>query len=102
MSETPAFIVALLAGVLLGTFFFGGLWWTIRKGVSSQRPVIWFFGSLLLRTTVVLAGFIFVAQGDWRRLVACLPGFFLARLLVMRFNRGPVEKINRMIEGGGS
>ena len=26
----------------------GGLWWTV-KGVSSRRPALWFFGSLLVR-----------------------------------------------------
>jgi F1F0 ATPase subunit 2 len=24
--------------VLLGVIFFGGLWWTVRKGLSSKRP----------------------------------------------------------------
>ena len=36
-------------GGLLGTMFFGGLWWTVRTGVSSQRPALWFLGSLVLR-----------------------------------------------------
>jgi F1F0 ATPase subunit 2 len=79
MSETSAFIVALvlalLAGVLLGTIFFGGLWWTIRKGLSSKQPAALFFFSLLLRTGMAMGGFYFVARGDWRRLLACLLGF---------------------------
>jgi F1F0 ATPase subunit 2 len=100
MSETPAFILALFAGVLLGVFFFGGLWWTIRKGISSPRPVIWFFGSLLLRTVVALAGFFFVSQGDWRKLLVCLAGFFLVRVPMMRLGRGPAEKTGRTGEGG--
>ena len=61
MSETSAFIVALvlalLAGVLLGTIFFGGLWWTIRKGLSSKQPAALFFFSLLLRMSIALIGF---------------------------------------------
>jgi len=89
MSETPALILALLAGISLGTIFFGGLWWTTRKGVLSPRPAVWFFGSLVLRAIIAAAGFIFVAHGDWRRLVACLLGFLLARFLVMRLARAP-------------
>ena len=55
-------MLPLVAGVLLGAIFFGGLWWTVRKGVSSKRPALWFFGSLLLRTSIVLAGFLFCSQ----------------------------------------
>ena len=69
-----ALILSLLAGVLLGTIFFGGLWWTIPRGVSSKQPAALFFFSLLLRTGIALAGFYFVARGDWRR-VAGLPGW---------------------------
>jgi F1F0 ATPase subunit 2 len=89
MSETPALILALLAGVSLGTIFFAGLWWTTRRAVSSPRPAVWFLGSLVLRAIIAAAGFIFIAQGDWRRLVACLLGFLLARHLVLRLARAP-------------
>ena len=47
---------------LLGAIFFGGLWWTVRKGVASRRPALWFLGSLLLRTSIALAGFYVVAR----------------------------------------
>ena len=75
----------LLAGALLGAFFFGGLWWTVQKGVASERPALWFLGSLVLRTGVILAGFYFVSQGHWSRLVACLLGFLIARVLVVKW-----------------
>jgi F1F0 ATPase subunit 2 len=90
MGETPALVLAFVAGLLLGTMFFGGLWWTIRQCVSSRQPAVWFLGSLLLRTTVTLAGFYVAAQGDWRRLLACLLGFFLARLAATRLSHAPV------------
>ena len=51
MNETLSLVLALVTGVLLGAIFFGGLWWTVRKGVSSKRPALWFLGSLLLRTS---------------------------------------------------
>ena len=61
MNESLTLALALVAGVLLGAIFFGGLWWTVRKGVSSEQPALWFFGSLLLRMSIALAGFYFVA-----------------------------------------
>jgi F1F0 ATPase subunit 2 len=84
MSDFLAFPLALSAGVLLGMFFFGGLWWTVQKGVNSERPALWFAGSLVLRTIAILAGFYFISQGHWSRLVICLMGFLIARLLVVR------------------
>ena len=84
--------LALAAGLLLGAIFFGGLWWTVRKGVSSTRPALWFLGSMLLRMGIVLAGFYFVGRRDWQRLVACLLGFIIARFIVMRLTRPPVEQ----------
>jgi F1F0 ATPase subunit 2 len=67
--------------------FFGGLWWTVHKGVSSKRPALWFFGSLLLRTSIVLAGFYFIARGDWEKLLVCLFGFIGARVVVLRLTQ---------------
>ena len=83
--------LALVAGLLLGTIFFGGLWWTVRKGVFSKSPALWFLGSMLLRMSLVLAGFYFVGHGDWKRLVTCLLGFTIARYMVMRLTRTPIE-----------
>ena len=87
MNETLSLVPALLTGVLLGAMFFGGLWWTVRKGVSSKQPAFWFFGSLLLRTSIALAGFYFIARSHWERLLVCLLGFVIARLIVMRLTR---------------
>ncbi len=94
MNETLRLVPVLVTGVLLGAIFFGGLWWTVRKGVSSQRPALWFFGSLLLRMSVTLAGFYFVAGGHWDRLLVCLLGFVTARLVVARLTRPPVQPRN--------
>lgn len=79
--------LAWTAGVALGGVFFGGLWWTVRKGVSSRQPALWFIGSLLLRMTMALAGFYVVSGGHWERLVSCLLGFVLARLIVTWLTR---------------
>ena len=91
MNEVLLLAPAFAAGLLLGAFFFGGLWWTVIKGVSSERPALWFCGSMLLRTTVTLAGFYFVGREDWQRWLLCLLGFVLARTVVNWLTRLPVE-----------
>lgn len=79
--------VAFVAGIVLGAFYFGGLWWTVRKGVVSTRPALWFLGSTILRTGLVLVGFYFVGRGHWERLLVCLLGFIICRVLIMRLTR---------------
>jgi F1F0 ATPase subunit 2 len=94
MNETLSLAAAWLAGGLLGVIFFGGLWWTVRRGIASSRPALWFLGSLLLRMSIVLAGFYFVSGGQWKRLVACLVGFVIARVVVTWLTRPSRENPN--------
>ena len=89
MNEPLTLIFACLAGGVLGTIFFGGLWWTIRKAVKSPRPALWFFVSLMLRMGILLPGIFFVSGGQWKRLVACLAGIIVARFLVLRLTKVP-------------
>jgi F1F0 ATPase subunit 2 len=62
--------------------FFGGLWWTIQKAVSSKLPALWFMGSLLLRMSIAVGGFYLVGRDSWQRMLMCLLGFVIARLMV--------------------
>ena len=94
MNEALSLAPALATGVLLGVMFFGGLWWTVRKSVSFRQPALFFFCSLLLRMSIALAGFYFVSGGHWERLLVCLVGFVLARLMVTRLTGPPVEHRN--------
>ena len=87
MNDPLTLILAGAAGLTLGGIFFGGLWWTIRKGVSSPRPAMLFLTSAVLRMAIVMSGFYFVSGGRWQRLLACLAGFFAARLTVTWLTR---------------
>ena len=92
MNDLLTLAPAGMAGLALGAVFFGGLWWTVRKGIASRHPAAWFFGSLVVRTAIVLAGFYFVAGDHWDRLLACLLGFTLARVIVTRIAGPPREQ----------
>jgi F1F0 ATPase subunit 2 len=96
MNEILNLISALITGFLLGAIFFGGLWWTVQKGLSSRRPALWFLGSLLLRTVIALAGFYFASGGYWEKLLICLLGFFIMRRVVLRRTRLPEDDPNQL------
>jgi len=87
MSDNLMLIPMVLIGLLLGAFFFGGLWWTVQKGVSSKYAALWFLGSLVLRVGLVSAGFYWASGQRWERLLACLLGFVFARLIALRLTR---------------
>ena len=91
MNEVLTLTLAWVAGLGLGAIFFGGLWWTVRRGVSFPQPALWFLGSLLLRMSIAVAGFYFVSAGHWQRLLLCLLGFIMARLLVTWLTRPAKE-----------
>ena len=98
MNETVPLVLALVTGILLGGMFFGGLWWTVRKSIFFKQPALLFLGSLLLRTSIVLVGFYFITRGHWERLLVCLLGFVMARLIVIRLTRA-VEKPTYLAQG---
>jgi F1F0 ATPase subunit 2 len=90
MTETLTLVLTWVAGGGLGAIFFGGLWWTTNQGISSEQPALWFFCSLALRMSIVMAGFYYVGSGHWERLLLCLLGFVMARLVVTRLTRPPI------------
>jgi len=101
MNEMLPLVLAWAAGGVLGAIFFGGLWWTVRKGVASKQPALWLLGSLLLRMSIALAGFWFVSGGHWGRLLACLLGFVIARFIVTRLSGPPLEHYDAAAKEAG-
>ena len=87
MNDPLFMLLSFAAGLLLGLVFYGGLWWTIRKGLHSSRPALLFLSSAVLRMSFVLAGFYYVSNGQWQRLLVCMAGFITARLAVTWLTR---------------
>jgi F1F0 ATPase subunit 2 len=87
---TASLVLSLLAGMGLGLFHFGGLWWTVQQLATARYPAPLSLGSMVVRWIGTLAGFYWVMDGQWERLIACVIGLLAARtLLVRRF--GPVR-----------
>lgn len=87
MNEIPTMILIFTAGVILGILFFGGLWLTVKKAVTSTKPALLILGSFVLRIALVLLGFYFIAAGNWQKLLMALAGFIVSRFLVIYFTK---------------
>jgi F1F0 ATPase subunit 2 len=77
------------AGLLLGTIFYGGLYWTVKKGLASHYAGWWFTVSLWLRLGIAAGGFYLIGQDDWQRYVICFVGFIIARVAVVLLTKDP-------------
>ncbi|MDD2776657.1 MAG: ATP synthase subunit I [Gallionella sp.] len=80
----PVLLLVFAVGLLLGGIFFGGLWWTVRRAMTSPSPARWFLISLIVRSSLVVLGFYAIAGQDWQRWVACVLGLTLARFIITR------------------
>jgi F1F0 ATPase subunit 2 len=78
-----ALFLSLLAGGLVGLFYFGGLWLTLRWLTQVSAPALLIMGSFMLRTAVAVTAFYLIAA-DWTRLLAAVAGFLLARVILVR------------------
>lgn len=87
---------ALAYGFLLGYFYFGMLWLTVRQLPSTRWPVRLFIGSFLGRMAIALFGIYWVSDGQWTRMLVCLGGIVLARILLT--HRLHPKRFDRLIE----
>lgn len=90
MTLVAVTILALAAGAVLGTIFYGGLWFTLRRLPGSPSPARLMITSYFWRMAVCLASFYLIARaGGWQALVICMAGFLAARtVMVRRFGPG--------------
>lgn len=78
-------LLGFATGLITGAVFYGGLWLTVKKGLTAQKPALLFLGSFVLRTALVLIGFYYLSlSGIWQSLLAALVGFILIRLVITR------------------
>jgi F1F0 ATPase subunit 2 len=92
MNSVLHLLLAFAAGAGIGGFYFGGLWWTVRRLATSERQGALTLTSFYIRTGLTLLAFYFVMGGQWERLLFALLGTSLVRALMVRRLR-PAKKI---------
>ncbi|TVM14716.1 ATP synthase subunit I [Oceanidesulfovibrio indonesiensis] len=76
--------LALAAGVGVGLFFFGGLWWTVRNLPASRNPALLIFASAVGRMLVACAGFLAATAGRPLSSILWIAGFLAMRIVLSR------------------
>lgn len=87
-------LLSLLAGVVLGCFFYGGLWLTVRSLPESNHPALIALASFWIRSLIAVAGLLLLMKTGWHAGLAAAIGFALGRLVVARSlpGKGPAAK----------
>lgn len=83
MLAWPAFV----AGLLMAGLFFAGLWWTVRVGLRSERPAVWFLLSWFGRMAMVMLVFWWVGGHDAHRWLSAAAGFLLVQMALRLWQR---------------
>ncbi len=83
MIESSLLAFGLIFGAVLGTFYFGGLWLTLKHLPGSSQPALLTFGSFLGRSLVCLLGFYLVSSSGLEVLIFGVVGFILAKVLLI-------------------
>ena len=79
-------------GLCVGTLYFIGLWKTVRALPNRTNPHWFVLASFLARAALVLGVFVLVAREGALAMIACMVGFLVARvLMVRRFRPGFVR-----------
>ena len=76
--------LAFFWGAVLGVFYFGGLWVTLKMMPRKQRPKSWLAVSYVVRVAGALAGFWVVLQRDPGAFIFTFLAFFGVRIILTR------------------
>jgi F1F0 ATPase subunit 2 len=85
--DLPHLLLAFAAGVSIGIFYFGGLWWTVQRLTMARQPALLTAASFLGRTFVSTFAFYLVMGGSWQRLLVSVLGFIVVRTFLVRRRR---------------
>ncbi|MBN1235089.1 MAG: ATP synthase subunit I [Methanotrichaceae archaeon] len=92
-----AFMLALsfFMGALLGVFYFGGLWLTIKRLPHSSQPTLLSLASFSARSLVCILGFYLIIGSGIEALLLSLAGFVLTKMAL-------IHKLSLGCKNGGA
>ena len=83
-SDPVQLALSFAAGTIAGGLFFVGLWLTVQRLAVTQHPAGLVLFSFIVRVAIILGVLYLVGRDHIDRMLTCLLGFLLARLVVMR------------------
>lgn len=76
--------LAVIGGVLLGLFYFGGLWMTLQYITRTNRPKTLLGIGLIIRISLVMVGFWIIVRKDPILFMLTFAAFLMTRVILTR------------------
>ena len=76
--------LSIIWGVLLGLFYFGGLWITLKYIYRANRPKTLLAISFVIRITFIMVGFWVIMRKDPVTFLLTFPAFLITRAILTR------------------
>ncbi len=80
-SNYSDFIIAGLAGLVLGIAYFGSLWLAVRRAMRT-RSALFVIGSGVVRLAILLSGVWLATRAEWQLVVVCMCAILIGRQVV--------------------
>lgn len=76
--------LSFIWGVLLGFFYFGGLWITLKHITQAYKPTYWLVISFVIRVSFVMIGFWAIMKRDLISFIFTFLAFLITRAILTR------------------
>jgi F1F0 ATPase subunit 2 len=73
--------ISFAAGLIVGTAYFVGLWFTVRRLTGAGLAPLWLIISAVVRLAFLIAALFWIMDDRWERLLAALAGILVARVV---------------------
>ncbi len=77
-------MVMVAAGLVLGGFYFAGLWWTLERLGRWRQPAVALGVSFLVRAALLMTALLWITGGRPLPIIAALVGFWVSRFIFCR------------------
>ncbi len=77
-------VMAMVIGMVFGTIYFGGLWFTVQRLPEMRRQAMWMIASTVLRLSILMAGLYLAFGNQWKELLFALLGIIIVRSIMLR------------------
>lgn len=85
MNEVLVFLGVFTAGGGLGLFYFGTLWFSVKRMESQKNPALWLVLSFFVRISLTLGGLYWLFDDNILHIAAAMGGFFVGRTILIKY-----------------
>lgn len=76
-------LISFLIGLLLGSIYFGGLYYSTQKFNNAKNPALFMILSFILRMGFLITGFYYLSKSGYKNILIGLLAVMLVRFFML-------------------